>query len=738
MGTQKNRPTTGEGKDHEKIPLSPEKNNIQEIKDTILKVLNDFHNSFLSLVPPVLKRDKKKMTNKLHDKDHEEKMEERKGPAYNESLRKEIVHLIDGEICDPQELIDVVKKVLPGVYEKSVGVAEGYTLEQHTLMVLGQFEKYFSQAVLPNGITRAQMRLLLALHDVGKPTAVELDLKENISSITGKLMKDFFQCISQNPREDILDPALYSALVAHDPIGRYLRGRTTVKKAVSQIDTVSRLAKKTPEEIYQILRVIYMVDAGSYTTDAGGMEALDALFVFSKGEMHFAPDTERKIHELEAEVLRHGKHVARMNIVEEGFLSENPMTRKEVIVWFNTYYGPLEDRGEIIKHLEERKRVLVVDDEGMLREMQVDEWNNYRFRGQMRFFPSKEKFETYYKKHTESTNIPSIDILSLPGGFKYEDLTAKPFCIDHSVLEEAKELVNEGLTSRYFTGTNSASLDGIKSSEYTLLSSQALVDKDIQRRSGEGGTGGGNDLASQVYGAVGHEGLATAFSYALGRESLVDYKKLFHKDCIHIYGIILSRIEDAVREDTYTIDELNEYIKASKGKGNKVWDGVVSKLLKKTYEEKKHFFIMRLREWKEHLYFHELESKNMVHEKRFPIIFGFTGDGHPTVMKDQKRTLGEALSGEVIFGPHMNFAESGLADVFVPKADIPAMERYLKKGGFSDVKLHSTEALLAAMQGGDPTAFEVLKESMELVHLENAAGTVSMLHWLMSMDQKIN
>jgi len=53
-------------------------------------------------------------------------------------------------------------------------------------------------------------------------------------------------------------------------------------------------------DFFDLLQILYMVDAGSYTKDAGGIKSLDFLFVFDnrRGKMIFSPETSYKINKL--------------------------------------------------------------------------------------------------------------------------------------------------------------------------------------------------------------------------------------------------------------------------------------------------------------------------------------------------------------------------------------------------------------------------------------------------------
>ena len=87
-------------------------------------------------------------------------------------------------------LVGFFEKRHPHIYSGDVGVWEGYTLKEHTLMVLNQYEKYFGDKKLPGNLDHRVMRVALALHDIGKPEAVKIGSKQlhtNIQSLFYKV-----------------------------------------------------------------------------------------------------------------------------------------------------------------------------------------------------------------------------------------------------------------------------------------------------------------------------------------------------------------------------------------------------------------------------------------------------------------------------------------------------------------------------------------------------------------------
>jgi hypothetical protein len=89
----------------------------------------------------------------------------------------------------PEDLIGLLEKQYPTLYDKSTRSAGGYSLKQHSLMVMRQFEKYFGDKKLPADIDKNKFRLFLAMHDIGKP-----DTERSLQHLHTQLfIKDLFR-----------------------------------------------------------------------------------------------------------------------------------------------------------------------------------------------------------------------------------------------------------------------------------------------------------------------------------------------------------------------------------------------------------------------------------------------------------------------------------------------------------------------------------------------------------------
>ena len=199
----------------------------------------------------------------------------------------------------PSEFIDILKECpyLKKLYEMSSGVGEGYSTEQHTQMVMDQFEKYFSADFKSTFLTRGDFRLMLALHDIGKPLSVyATGLTSAQHEYTKRVLTYALQATGIPPQK--VDTIM--CLVDQDILGEYFKDQINSQDAATQINTLAETIGVSPKELVDILRMFYICDAGSYTADAGGVPSLDYLFRFDpqNGTASFSDEVENKYQEL--------------------------------------------------------------------------------------------------------------------------------------------------------------------------------------------------------------------------------------------------------------------------------------------------------------------------------------------------------------------------------------------------------------------------------------------------------
>lgn len=209
--------------------------------------------------------------------------------------QEELEKLIHGRYS-PESLVTLLEKDFADVFAQDAGVIERYTLKQHILMVLSQFERYFGHRPLPAYIDRGFFRLLLALHDIGKPQAIRMGGKHLQHTYTHPIVGRVFRHFGFTEQ----DTAFACSLVSGDIMGRYIRFGN-VEKTARIITALAQNTGRTPLQLFHALCMLHQVDAGSYTADAGGYRSLDFLFVFDNENriMQYSPLVKARVELLE-------------------------------------------------------------------------------------------------------------------------------------------------------------------------------------------------------------------------------------------------------------------------------------------------------------------------------------------------------------------------------------------------------------------------------------------------------
>jgi hypothetical protein len=219
-----------------------------------------------------------------------------------ENLKGGIKTVFDKTLFSPEGLINKLEgnRYLAELYQGDVGVWEGYTLRQHTLMVMDRFEQYCAESWNSSVLTKDDFRLMLALHDIGKPQAVKetggtsaqhaytLRIVPEVLKQLG-ISEDKARVMASIIGQDYIG----SQMKRHIPLGGLLWRTYSKKDAELILDKTKEDAKnisaKAEElgigtaEYFELMKVYYQCDAASYTKDApGGKRALDHLFEFTE------------------------------------------------------------------------------------------------------------------------------------------------------------------------------------------------------------------------------------------------------------------------------------------------------------------------------------------------------------------------------------------------------------------------------------------------------------------------
>lgn len=87
--------------------------------------------------------------------------------------RQELEAVISESGSHAAKIVDLLESDFSDPLDQSVGVWEGYTLRQHTNMVLGQLGKYVAAHSLPQELGMSSFTMMVGLHDMGKPRALQ-------------------------------------------------------------------------------------------------------------------------------------------------------------------------------------------------------------------------------------------------------------------------------------------------------------------------------------------------------------------------------------------------------------------------------------------------------------------------------------------------------------------------------------------------------------------------------------
>lgn len=185
--------------------------------------------------------------------------------------------LLSGDCFEPQVLIHHFKRdpVLKDLFESRVGLTLPFTLEDHTLAAMREFEKYFASRITPeHQAERGILRAALALHDIGKPEAILQGDKKLQHHHTLRILHEL------KNRWDFVREELHllAALLAGDPIGGYLADRQELAASVEQVRHHAGKSLQAPFAYWRMLVVYYQCDVAAYTSSAGILPTLDGVF----------------------------------------------------------------------------------------------------------------------------------------------------------------------------------------------------------------------------------------------------------------------------------------------------------------------------------------------------------------------------------------------------------------------------------------------------------------------------
>gem|GEM_PF-6830115 len=176
------------------------------------------------------------------------------------SFKESIAHIKNtAEFVQFLDQLIILMPELRNIYHGIPVVHEGYSLYTHTVMVHAVFEcqlPYYEQFLQPQTI--ALLRLIIALHDIGKPHAIRERLSQHAATIP--LMRTIMQKLNYCER----DIEIACALVGHDSIGSTLKFPQKLSKSCAKLKRQYAHSTMSAEEFTAAQFLFYIADSNSY------------------------------------------------------------------------------------------------------------------------------------------------------------------------------------------------------------------------------------------------------------------------------------------------------------------------------------------------------------------------------------------------------------------------------------------------------------------------------------------
>lgn len=172
------------------------------------------------------------------------------------------------------EVIETLKLFgeLKEFYKKSAGVAEGYTVETHTKMVLDVLKHDFENnpkfhAFLEKiSLSFEEFKLFLALHDIGKGKAVD-EVRYRCPERKEKELRYTIETIQKYAAKFAISPRIvriFEALLLDDFMGDYFQSDLSLDRAVSAVMRSANHCFLEPEDMLELQLYFNKIDASSY------------------------------------------------------------------------------------------------------------------------------------------------------------------------------------------------------------------------------------------------------------------------------------------------------------------------------------------------------------------------------------------------------------------------------------------------------------------------------------------
>lgn len=158
-------------------------------------------------------------------------------------------------------------------FEKKAGVAEGYSIEEHSRMVMDVFDKELKddpsiqETLHKSGMNDRYFRLFLALHDIGKGRAVE-EIPNSCPEQKKRELQYTMEIVTEYAKKVGIDPhiiKIYEALLLDNCIGDLLEGKIDNDQAKELLRKVAEHSSLGEENLLDLYICFHKSDASSYS-----------------------------------------------------------------------------------------------------------------------------------------------------------------------------------------------------------------------------------------------------------------------------------------------------------------------------------------------------------------------------------------------------------------------------------------------------------------------------------------
>lgn len=189
---------------------------------------------------------------------------------------EELQNYLLQEKIEPDKLLTILMQdtELDDLYTFNSGVVENESVQSHTEKVLSKFETFFA-ASFKNPQVRAQFRLMLAMHDIGKGQAV-IETQDTFRQ------HEFTLPVAERVFQDLGYTEITSnfllAVIDQDFLGDFLKGAKTLEQILPALVSKAQTSGVSLPIYYEAIKQLYMCDASTYDRAPQGYRAVADLF----------------------------------------------------------------------------------------------------------------------------------------------------------------------------------------------------------------------------------------------------------------------------------------------------------------------------------------------------------------------------------------------------------------------------------------------------------------------------